>query len=472
MNPPEHDHHSGSNGRASSLAPGSRPAVPGPAPEAPGAAIPVVPPSNRADLAQAIRQTQENLIALQRLAEQTAQLHRQFLEGQAATQHTFQSLLEHQQRLTSAVLGRGGRQEGSPQERPASGRDSQPDRRGFRASAGSHCGRSPARSGQRFGLLAGSRRGNSGPEPGQVMAEVLLQVVAEKTGYPVEMLELDMQLDDDLGIDSIKRVEILSALQDRLPEAPAVKPEHLGSLRTLRQIADFLAQQPASQEAALPRTGSTVPVPAGRNGDLHRPAVTAPASAPAVVVAEVLLQVVAEKTGYPVEMLELDMQLDDDLGIDSIKRVEILSALQDRLPEAPAVKPEHLGSLRTLRQIADFLAQQPASQEAASPRTGSTVPVPAGRNGDLHRPAATAFSLGPGRGRGRGSAAGRGGEDGIPGGDARAGHAARRRPGDRLDQAGGDLLGAARPAARGPGGQARAPRLAADAPPDHRLPRS
>ena len=33
------------------------------------------------------------------------------------------------------------------------------------------------------------------------------------TGYPVEMLELDMTLDNDLGIDSIKRVEILSALQ-------------------------------------------------------------------------------------------------------------------------------------------------------------------------------------------------------------------------------------------------------------------
>ncbi len=81
------------------------------------------------------------------------------------------------------------------------------------------------------------------------MAEVLRQVVAEKTGYPVEMLELDMQLDDDLGIDSIKRVEIFAALQDRLPEAPAVNPEQLGSLRTLRQIADFLAQQPAANAA-------------------------------------------------------------------------------------------------------------------------------------------------------------------------------------------------------------------------------
>ena len=49
-------------------------------------------------------------------------------------------------------------------------------------------------------------------------------------GLSREMLELDMELDADLGIDSIKRVEILSALQERLPEAPTIKPEHLGTL--------------------------------------------------------------------------------------------------------------------------------------------------------------------------------------------------------------------------------------------------
>ena len=176
--------------------------------------------------------------------------------------------------------------------------------------------------------------------------------MAEKTGYPVEMLELDMQLDADLGIDSIKRVEILSALQDRLPDAPPVKPEHLGTLRTLRQIADFLADSPGRNGP----TAAAIAHPPGRNGDVphHPAAVLAPP--PAANIAPVLLEVVAEKTGYPVDMLELDMQLDADLGIDSIKRVEILSALQDRLPDAPPVKPEHLGTLRTLRQIADFLA--------------------------------------------------------------------------------------------------------------------
>ena len=66
-------------------------------------------------------------------------------------------------------------------------------------------------------------------------------MIAEKTGYPTEMLELDMALDADLGIDSIKRVEILSALQERLPQAPVIKPEHLGTLHNLRHIAAFLA---------------------------------------------------------------------------------------------------------------------------------------------------------------------------------------------------------------------------------------
>ena len=42
---------------------------------------------------------------------------------------------------------------------------------------------------------------------------IVLEVVSEKTGYPAEVLDLDMQLDADLGIDSIKRVEILSAFK-------------------------------------------------------------------------------------------------------------------------------------------------------------------------------------------------------------------------------------------------------------------
>ena len=45
------------------------------------------------------------------------------------------------------------------------------------------------------------------------MTQKLLQIVSERTGYPPEMLDLDLDIEADLGIDSIKRVEILGAFQ-------------------------------------------------------------------------------------------------------------------------------------------------------------------------------------------------------------------------------------------------------------------
>ena len=41
----------------------------------------------------------------------------------------------------------------------------------------------------------------------------MMATVADKTGYPAAMLELTMDLEGDLGIDSIKRVEILAAVR-------------------------------------------------------------------------------------------------------------------------------------------------------------------------------------------------------------------------------------------------------------------
>ena len=69
------------------------------------------------------------------------------------------------------------------------------------------------------------------------------------------------------------------------------------------------------------------------------------------------------------------MALDSDLGIDSIKRVEILSALQEQLPGVPAIKPEHLGTLQTVAQIVDFLSSvsgQEDSQDAAEAHSAVT----------------------------------------------------------------------------------------------------
>ena len=83
-----------------------------------------------------------------------------------------------------------------------------------------------------------------------------------------------------------------------------------------------------------------------------------------------MMSIVAEKTGYPQEMLGVHMELEADLGIDSIKRVEILSAMRERAPNLPEVKPAELALLRTLGQIIDHMR---AAGEPASPITATAV---------------------------------------------------------------------------------------------------
>src|SRR5688500_3118651 len=71
----------------------------------------------------------------------------------------------------------------------------------------------------------------------------MLNVVAARTGYPEEMLGLDMDLEADLGVDSIKRVEILSAVMERAPGLPEVNTAKLASMRTLREIVEHLGHE-------------------------------------------------------------------------------------------------------------------------------------------------------------------------------------------------------------------------------------
>ncbi len=68
----------------------------------------------------------------------------------------------------------------------------------------------------------------------------LFNVISEKTGYPVEILNLDQQLEADLGIDSIKRVEILSAFEGQIPDIKDVNLEEVASLSTLRDVVGFM----------------------------------------------------------------------------------------------------------------------------------------------------------------------------------------------------------------------------------------
>ncbi len=186
-------------------------------------------PTPSGALAQALHITQEGMTAFQRLQEQTAQLHRQFLQNQEVAQQTLNRMIEQQQQLILSSLGVAAPVQTTP---PPLAALPAPEPVTYQSPAKPQAAKvlpqpiafAPAPSSERHRIQS-----------------ILMEVIADKTGYPVEMLNPEMGLDADLGIDSIKRVEILSTVQEKLPDAPVVKSEHLGTLNTLAQIIDFIA---------------------------------------------------------------------------------------------------------------------------------------------------------------------------------------------------------------------------------------
>ncbi len=113
-------------------------------------------------------------------------------------------------------------------------------------------------------------------------------------------------------------------------------------------------------------SGSTPPTPERRNVPVpDRSTITAR-----------LLEIVRDRTGYPLETLGLDLDIEADLGIDSIKRVEILGKLRDEFPslKGPPDSAELMDALartRTLGAIVDRMVAMAAAVGEESP--GSCV---------------------------------------------------------------------------------------------------
>jgi polyketide-type polyunsaturated fatty acid synthase PfaA len=127
--------------------------------------------------------------------------------------------------------------------------------------------------------------------------------------------------------------------------APAAGPNHVAA-RDVAAVAP-----PAQPVAQVPRPAPPPEKPAPAPAAAPAPASPAPAEPPSGDLASLVLGVVAEKTGYPAEALEPEMDLESDLGIDSIKRVEILAALSDKVP---GLDPTSADPAR-IRRVKDLL---------------------------------------------------------------------------------------------------------------------
>ncbi|XXY12987.1 SDR family oxidoreductase [Sorangium sp. So ce216] len=86
------------------------------------------------------------------------------------------------------------------------------------------------------------------------LLEHVRSVFVRMTRYPDEVVVADADLEQDLGIDSVKRGEILATLRADfgLPDALKATPDEL---RTVASVSDFLSRTIAARPDAAPRSG-------------------------------------------------------------------------------------------------------------------------------------------------------------------------------------------------------------------------
>jgi acyl transferase domain-containing protein/NAD(P)H-dependent flavin oxidoreductase YrpB (nitropropane dioxygenase family)/NAD(P)-dependent dehydrogenase (short-subunit alcohol dehydrogenase family)/acyl carrier protein len=123
----------------------------------------------------------------------------------------------------------------------------------------------------------------------------LLDIVCKRTGYPAEMLGLDLDLEADLGIDSIKRVEILGMLAESSGgQALNVAMEKLTNIKTLRGIIDCLAAANSDEHSSL--SGGRQPPENGKDQGAAAPRSGARGGIQRMLVAAVDAPSLAENT--------------------------------------------------------------------------------------------------------------------------------------------------------------------------------
>ena len=257
-----------------------------------------------------------------------------------------------------------------------------------------------------------------------VEAEILA-LVADKTGYPADMLALDLDLEADLGIDTVKQAEVFATIRERYgierddqlklrdyptlahvigfvrdrtpttttapataapapetvavaepapstdvdvdvsprsspwsPTRPATPPTCSPSTSTSKPTSASTpsnkpkcsppsASATASNATTNSNSATTPPSPTSSASSATAPrprrprprqprpqpetvAVAEPAPPTDVDVESEILALVADKTGYPADMLALDLDLEADLGIDTVKQAEVFATIRER----------------------------------------------------------------------------------------------------------------------------------------------
>jgi 3-oxoacyl-(acyl-carrier-protein) synthase/acyl carrier protein len=264
------------------------------------------------------------------------------------------------------------------------------------------------------------------------ITERVIAIIEEKTGYERQYLELDLDLEADLGIDTIKQAQVMGRIRETFA-LPKDRNIRVKDFPTLRHVVQYVQSKmggtpvaPAAVDAA-PRTqpdtdASRVAAPAvdapRASADSGRAAAAPPPPPTAEHVAHIaavqttdaaagaaeagaqaavldhVLRIIEKQTGYEREALDLDLDLEADLGIDTIKQAQVMARLRETfsLPREQGIRVK---DFPTIRHVVGYIT----SRTGAGSGAAAAVPDPAGGS-DESRSSAAARTPAPAPGPG------------------------------------------------------------------------
>ncbi|WP_330479178.1 SDR family NAD(P)-dependent oxidoreductase [Streptomyces platensis] len=179
-------------------------------------------------------------------------------------------------------------------------------------------------------------------------------------------------------------LEYLRTTRELVASQRDVVLRYLGEASAPAQVVESASVQewavPPYTEAAGVGVGAAVGPETAADATVTQPPATGPRPLSPAELLEAVREIIHQRTGYPHEMLDAGLDLEADLSVDSIKRVEIVGALADRigLPQDPdgAMESavEQLARVKTISGIVDWIA---AARPEPPPAPAESAPAPA-----------------------------------------------------------------------------------------------
>lgn len=162
---------------------------------------------------------------------------------------------------------------------------------------------------------------------------LLRELVAERTGFPLQTIEMESRLLDDFNLDSIKAGELIASASLKLNVAGQIDPSNYAN-STLNEISSAL------NKINIDVNGNESDrVKLDDNDDNN-------------IDIEILLRdLVSERTGFPTQSILPESRLLDDLNLDSIKAGELIAVAAQKTGVAGVIEPSVFANA-TLKEIA------------------------------------------------------------------------------------------------------------------------